>query len=174
MFRVGMHLHCLTNRQMKGFGWSVNPLPIWTENNKANNLWPIFSYFDRQDLPTRVKLESSRFSSTMEDDGPEHAEPRYVTAEQDAENHYTEAELENETRYLRIQQEQNIRYLEQVRAVQAEEASEEDLEDAAEQEGDEEVGEMERLPTMNGQVMMGGHNNLHHLEQEQPEDLSRE
>ncbi|XP_071810224.1 uncharacterized protein [Asterias amurensis] len=129
---------------------------------------------DKQELPTRVKLASSRFNSTMEEeeiDGTDHAEPRYVTAEQEAENDYTEAELETETRYLRIQQEQNLRYLEQTEEEGI--AAEEDLEDAeVEEEG---VGEMERLPTMNGQVMMGGgHNHLHHLEQEQPEDLSRE
>ncbi len=127
---------------------------------------------DKQDLPTRVKLASSRFNSTMEEDidSADHAEPRYVTAEQEAENDYTDAELETETRYLRIQQEQNIRYLEQTGEDVI--AAEDDLEDAeVEEEG---VGEMERLPTMNGQVMMGGHNHLHHLEQEQPEDLSRE
>ena len=137
----------------------------------------------RQELPTRVKLESSRFNSTMEDEEEggegerEHTEPRYVTAEQDLDNEYTQAQLEEETRYLRIQQEQGLRYMEPGRVggegVEMEEEEEEEEEEGAEEEGA--VGhQMERLPVMNGQVMMAGHNHVRHLDQEQPQDLRQE
>ncbi|XP_038067546.1 forkhead box protein P1-like isoform X4 [Patiria miniata] len=133
---------------------------------------------NRQDLPTRVKLESSRFSSTMEEDAiedgngisREHPEPRYVTAEQDLENAYSHSQLEEETRYLRLQQEQGLRYMEHGR----EGPEGEDFRETGEEEEEEREDEIERLPTVNGQVMMGGHNHLHHLDQEQPEDLSQE
>ncbi|XP_022081223.1 forkhead box protein P1-like isoform X2 [Acanthaster planci] len=152
---------------------------------------------DKQDLPTRVKLESSRFSSVMEDPVEDDSssssagvvgamrerserEPRYVTAEQDLASDYSQAQLAEETRYLRIQQDQGLRYMEQHAVGREGHAGGggREVEELVEAEGEEDEHrrevEMERLPAVNGQVMMGGHGHLHHLDQEQPEDLSQE